>query len=126
MTLSGAWQAGAREGIIEGVSMRIVVVDEGDLCCFWDWETRSGRKAWRRVKGARRWLFRVSDQADGGSVINGEMGYVEGGGGRRIRAVRCRMCGWWAEEWECGVSRWWVSFWIVSCVEEGFSGIHVS
>lgn len=68
-------------------------VREGGEEWRWDWDTRRGRKAWVRVKGARRWVFRTSDQVEGVSEGMGAMGNVEGKGGRRIREARCRGCG---------------------------------
>ena len=84
MTLSGAWKAGVREGIMLGVRMRTLL----------DWEAvRRGRNACRVVNGARSCVFRMSDQVEAERAGRGPVGMVLGGGGRRSRPLRWRMCG---------------------------------
>ena len=41
------------------------------------WAVIRGRKAWRVVKGARRWVFKVSDQVEAARAAMGEVGKVE-------------------------------------------------
>ncbi len=43
------------------------------------WAVIRGRKAWRVVKGARRWVFKVSDQVEAVRAAIGEVGKVESG-----------------------------------------------
>ena len=56
MTFSRACEAGLRGGIIAGDR-----ISREDL-----WVISKGKKALRVVKGARRWLVRVSSQVSGG------------------------------------------------------------
>ena len=58
------------------------------------WAVRRGRKTWRVVKGARRWVLRVSDQMEAVRAAIGEVGKVELGPvpeGRQIREARCSL-----------------------------------
>ena len=56
-TLSAACKGGVSDGMIEGLRYK-----RDDFC-----ETRSGRKAWIRVKGATILVFKMSDQSGGES-----------------------------------------------------------
>ncbi len=54
------------------------------------WDIRSGMKAYRVVKGARRRAFRVSDQVEGDREATDLAGRA--GPGTRIKASKCRVC----------------------------------
>ena len=69
MTLSAAWEGGARDGMIEGFRNR-----RDDFCI-----TRRGKKAWRSVKGATRFVLSTSDQSGGESEVTGLTGRVLAG-----------------------------------------------
>ncbi len=73
MTLSAEWEGGVSDGTIEGLRNSRV-----DFC-----ETRSGKKAWRIVKGATRLVFRMSDQSGGESEVTGLTGRVTAGSNTR-------------------------------------------
>ena len=75
-TLSAAWEGGERDGTIEGFRNR-----REEFC-----ETRRGKKAWRVVKGATRFVFRTSDQSGGESEVTGLTGRVIAG--RNTRELR--------------------------------------
>lgn len=82
-TLSGAWKAGVREGMMLGV--RIKTLPDLDA-------VRRGRNAWRVVTGARSCVFRMSDQVDAERAVRGPVGMVLDGDGRRRRPLRWRAC----------------------------------
>ena len=106
-TLSVAWEGGASEDVMEGVRKRSV-----DF-----WEVRRGRKAWTVVNGARRWVFRVSDQVEGERDEMGLVVWLEEG--TKMKAVSWRV---WAGVFGiacCGVVRKLLSFWMVSSVDWG-------
>ena len=69
MTVSGAWDAGVREGTMEGVRKRSVA-----FC-----EISRARKARRMVIWERRWALKVSAQKDGGRPITGWVWRESGG-----------------------------------------------
>lgn len=73
MTLSAAWEGGARDGMIEGFKKR-----RDDFC-----ETRRGKKACRSVKGATRLVLSTSDQSGGESEVTGLTGIVIAGSNMR-------------------------------------------
>lgn len=78
---SGAWNAGEREGIIEGVRIRMEGLGVGcgvEECvgCDSGREVRSGRKVCKVRIGVRRRVFRRSLRIAGASVAIGDVGYV--------------------------------------------------
>ena len=78
-TLSVACKGGARDEGMEGLRKRRVDC----------WEVRRGRKARIVAKGARRWVFRASDQVEG---ERDDMGLgVWSEDGRMTKAVRWSM-----------------------------------
>ena len=108
ITLSTACDGGARDGLIDESR-------NSKLDC---WALRSGRKAWITVKGARILLFKTSDHSGEEMLTIAEVEYV--GGGRRMKADRWSL---WAAEFGmgwCGVFKKFVSFCMVSSVDEGF------
>jgi len=68
-----------REEVMEGVRKRTL-----DF-----WEMRSGMKACRVVKGARRRAFRASDQVEGDKEAIDLAG--KAGPGTRTKALKCRV-----------------------------------
>ena len=68
-TLWAACRGGVSDGMIEGLRNR-----RDDFC-----ETRSGRKAWSRVKGATTLVFKMSDQSGGESEATRLTGRVVAG-----------------------------------------------
>lgn len=101
---SGAWKAGEREVMMEGVRRRIeglgpsaesngCGVEPGLECrCGWVrgrvW--RRGRNAWRVRTGVRRRVLRRSEMVEAGRAAMGSEGYVEDG--MRIKERKAR---WW-------------------------------
>lgn len=91
---SGAWKAGLREGIMDGVRTRTQGWGPVIVVGLWRWgwakgrDVRSGRKAWVVRIGVRRRVFRRSLKAVGERVAIGEVGYVVDGTMIRERSVR--------------------------------------
>lgn len=77
--LSGAWKAGEREGIMDGVRRRTEGLVDGEVpgwCCGCEsgTEVRSGRKLWRVRIGLKRRVLRMSDRVFGDRVAIGAEG----------------------------------------------------
>ena len=95
--------------MIEGVRKRRVD--------FWD--VMRGKNACRVVNGARRRVFRVSDQLDGEKEATEHGGRV--GPGTKIRALKCSVCDGAFGKCCLGVFICVVNFFIVSSVESGYN-----
>jgi hypothetical protein len=67
---SGAWKAGLREGIMEGVRTRT----DGFGAGVGEGEVSSGRKDWSVRMGVRRRVLRRSEKVVGERVAIGEVG----------------------------------------------------